>query len=560
MCTLRGVWILKENNNNGVDIILTKRINTVECRVRALSGLNYKPIPSDSELLQLFNTELLKDSQGYQIESQQTSSNTNNTTTTTASSQSLLSQSLQNKQIQQQQQTTISTNASTLVKIYQSTPNTHIISLGKDKLWPFIYIKKKNYYYVTIAVVEEYLVSNKKPLLIDLPQITAALNFLEEISNYMIGFFNKPPPYPEIQIFLTNIIPFGQPIDTNFNNIKSMIRQGFPATETFQQKRPAWKPFLHKGKQQLDFIICENIQCILYDNPSIPDVSKISGSLICKADLEGMPEVSFYFLPSPNSDSMISNLSIDSSVQTTSDITINNKISFCPPLDHFKVLSYGVSGVKAVPLRGFYQMKEISVNSVKILIQLKLNGEMNNSFDYCLLKIPFKNRGNILQVNASPTTGTVHIDSSLKSIIWNVGQKFTGRNLEVALPAEIVFTSNTQPPIPPTLIVSGGSGSQNVTAFPNLAFPIIDQSSSDVDDPLDKDPFCIGSNSYIRIFFKIQSCTLSGLNIDTKKVIIYPTTKFKLNVEREIVSNDYVIWNSLGSSKYSYQPNSLVIK
>ncbi|KAN0000265.1 hypothetical protein ACTFIZ_000707 [Dictyostelium cf. discoideum] len=584
MCTLRALWVLKENTNGGTEIILSKRINTVENRVRALSGSNYNPIPIDSELIALFNTELIKDSQGYstgqtspislQQQQQQVPLQTQ------SSSSSLLSASMASKQQNQQTSTTITnlySPALSLVKVYSNTPNTHVISLNQERLWPFIYIKKKNLYFITLPVIEEFLVSNRKPSLIDLPSITAALNFLEETSIYMIGFLNKPPPYPELQVFLTNIIPFGQPIDTNFNNVKAMIRQGFPSVETFQQKRPAWKPFLHKGKQQLDFIISETIQCILYDNPSIPDVSKVSGALICKADLEGMPEVSFYLQPTiaatgsgvggiiGQNEPVITNLAIDSTVQTTSDININNKISFFnPPLDHFKLLSYGVQGIKAVPLRGFYQMKETSANSIKVLIQLKLNSEMNNSFDYCLLKIPFKNRSNIIQVNASPTTGSIFIDHSLKAIIWNIGQKFTGRNLEVALPMEIVFSSVSTnlipqpPPQPPTLIVSSSSGNQNVTAFPkqDQSFPIIDSSPSDQEDCHSPDPFCTGSNSFVRIYFKIQNCTLSGLNIDPKKVVIYPTNKFKLNIEREVLSSEYIIWNSLGSSKYSYQPSS----
>ncbi|KAN0047989.1 hypothetical protein ACTA71_002380 [Dictyostelium dimigraforme] len=576
MCTLRALWVLKENNNGGTEIILSKRINTVENRVRALSGSNYNPIPIDSELITLFNIELIKDSQGHStgqtspISFQQQSLQTQQL----SSSSSLLSASMASKQQNQQTITNINSSALSLVKVYSNTPNTHVISLNQERLWPFIYIKKKNLYFITIPVIEEFLVSNRKPPLIDLPPITAALNFLEETSVYMIGFLNKPPPYPELQVFLTNIIPFGQPIDTNFNNVKAMIRQGFPSVETFQQKRPAWKPFLHKGKQQLDFIISETIQCILYDNPSIPDVSKVSGSLFCKADLEGMPEVSFYLQPTiaapgmggiiGQNEPIITNLAIDSTVQTTSDININNKISFFnPPLDHFKLLSYSVQGIKAVPLRGFYQMKETSPNSIKVLIQLKLNSEMNNSFEYCLLKIPFKNRSNIIHVNASPTTGSIFIDHSLKSIIWNIGQKFTGRNLEVALPMEIVFSSVSTnlipqpPPQPPTLIVSSSSGNQNITAFPkhDQSFPIIDSSPSDQDD-YSPDPFCTGSNSYVRIYFKIQNCTLSGLNIDPKKVVIYPTNKFKLNIEREVLSSEYIIWNSLGSSKYSYQPSS----
>jgi len=544
MCTLRGLWILKEISNNQSDVIFSKRINTVEVRVRAISGTNYTSIPNDNDLAILFNNEILNSDQ--YIKQQQQSK-------TTTTSSSLNNNNTANSSLP-------------LVSIHTSTPNTHIVSLNQDKLWPFVYIKKKSFYYLTIPVIEEFLLYNKKPRLIDLPAITASLNFLEDISLFCNSYLSKPPPYPELQIFLANIIPFGQPTDTNFNNIKSMIKVGFPQVETINQKRPAWKPYLHKGKQQLDFTITETVSTILYDNPNIADVFKVTGALYCKADLEGMPEVSFYFNPIESSTSnsgsvgsysstnilpTITHLSIDPSVQATSDININNKISFNPPLDYFKLLSYGVSGVSSIPLRGFYQMKEISINSVKILIQLKLNKDMNNTFEHCLVQIPFKNRGTIAFVNASPTTGTVHIDPTLKAIVWNIGTKFTGRNLEVALPAEITFTTN-HPPQAPTLVVSGSSGNQNFTGFPNQSFPIIDQAPED--DYLTNDPFCVGSNSFIRMFFKIVDCTTSTLNIDPKKVVIYPANKFKLNIDRAVVSNEYFIWNSLGNSKKAYQP------
>eukprot|EP01132_Coremiostelium_polycephalum_P002759 gene2759-3433_t len=552
MCTLRGIWILKENLHS-TDIIFSKRMITVETRVRMISGTNYNPIPNDNDLLKLFCLEILYP---------QHNNSKNNV-------------NIKQQQQQQQQSSTDISSSTSLIHSYNSTPNTHIVSLNQDKLWPFIYIKRKNYYYLTLPVIEEYLRTGYRPPLIDLLSITASLNFLEEISQYAPSFLSKPPPYPELQVYLANVIPFGQPIDANFNNVKTMIKSGFPMTDTFTSKRPAWKPYLHKGKQQLDFTISENVQCILYDNPSVPDVCKTSGSVYCKADLEGMPEVSLYFnapqqTPAPiSSTSSISNetpyithLAIDSSVQATSDITIHHKISFNPPLDQFKLLSYGVAGVKVIPIRGFYQMKEISNNNVKILVQLKLNSDMTNSFEYCVLKIPFKNRGNILHVNASPTTGSVHIDISLRAIIWNIGQKFTGRNLEVALPAEITFQPTPQhhhpqhPPhvTPPTLVTTGASGNQTVTAFPTQSFPITETGTSEEEE---KDLFCSGSNSYLRVYFKLLNCTLSGLNIDTKKIVIYPAaSKAKFIVDRDIISSDYIIWNSLGSAKFAYTPTT----
>eukprot|EP01133_Synstelium_polycarpum_P007976 gene7976-9371_t len=500
MCTLRGVWILKEHAT-GADVVFSKRINTVEVRVRLMSGSNYIAVPNDNDLLRHFCLEVIR--------------GTSNTTTTTTASSS---------------NTTTATPASQSPhKIYQSTPNTHVVALQQDRLWPIVYLKKKNYYFITIPVIEEYLASGGavRPSLVELPQITASVCFLEEVAFFSSTFLTKPPPYPELQ---------------------SMIKSGFPPNETFNPRRPAWKPFVHKGKQQLDFIISETIQAVQYDSPATTDSCKVFGALFCKADLEGMPEVSAYLTTPPEtSPAKITHMAIDSSVQTTSDIMVTGKVTFTPPLDTFKVLAYGVDGVATFPLRGFYQMKQMPGNVVKLLVQLKLNADMTNNFEYCVMRLPFKNRGNIILVNASPTTGTIHIDPSLRALVWNIGQKFSGRNLEVALPAEVTFSSAppNAPPQPPTLSVTGSSGNQSYSGFPTQTFPMTE---TDGDD--ERDPFCQGPNTYV----KILHCTLSGFNVDGKKVAIYPASKSKINVDKEIVSSDYVIWNSLGSSKSSYQP------
>ncbi|EFA76851.1 hypothetical protein PPL_09603 [Heterostelium album PN500] len=576
MCTLRGIWILKEHST-GADVVFSKRINTVEVRVRLMSGSNYQPIPSDNDLLRLFYFDVIFPQQ--QLLHQQSAQNMAGSIAAQQQAKAAAAtlQPGQPKPVpppatQQQQQPHNNISTASL-KLYDSTPNTHVISLNQDRIWPLIYIKKKNFYFLTIPVINEYLTNNVKPSFIELPQITASVTFLEEVAFFTQSFLAKPPPYPELQVYFANIIPFGQPTDSNFNNIKTMIKSGFPSNEVFTPRRPAWRPFLHKGKQQLDFIISETVQVIQYDSQTVPDQIKVFGSLFCKAELEGQPEVSAYITtPQPttstqqpttvsssssstqsnNNDISITHMSIDSTVQTTSDVAITNKITFTPPLDNFRVLTYGVSGVKTIPIRGFYQMKEITPTLVKILVQLKLNDQMQNSFDYCLMRIPLSGRGNIVTVNASPTTGSIHIDMNLRAIIWNIGQKFSGRNLEVALPAEIAFGPITNPPITPTLSVTGSSGNQSNTAYPNQSFPITEQSQGDDDD---RDPFCYNSNTFVKLFFKLQHCTLSGFNIDPKKVSIYPASKSKINVDREIVSSEYIIWNSLSENvKSSYQP------
>ena len=73
-----------------------------------------------------------------------------------------------------------------------------------------------------------------------------------------------------------------------------MVKQGFPLTDQLLQKRPAWKPYFFKGKQQIEFRLQESINCVMYDNPARTDTWNVSGRIMCKAELEGLPEVTVF--------------------------------------------------------------------------------------------------------------------------------------------------------------------------------------------------------------------------------------------------------------------------
>jgi hypothetical protein len=98
-------------------------------------------------------------------------------------------------------------------------------------------------------------------------------------------------------------------------------------------------------------------------------------------------------------------------------------------------------------------------------------------FDKCF---GFVLRCKIISFDALPTAGTISINPNKQnSLLWSLGNKFTNRNLEVALPATIYFET------PPN------------------------ESTS---QPLE-DPFCIGQNAYI----SVQILNLKIVNEKRKK-------------------------------------------
>jgi AP-5 complex subunit mu-1 len=92
----------------------------------------------------------------------------------------------------------------------------------------------------------------------------------------------KPSVLAEIQSHISKAAPFGKPLDTNFSNLNTMIKQGFPVQEGLTQRRPGWKPYLYRGKQRLEFIIQEKMQCVQYDKESVRDSWNIFGAILCR--------------------------------------------------------------------------------------------------------------------------------------------------------------------------------------------------------------------------------------------------------------------------------------
>jgi len=428
MCSIRGLWVIQNNQ-----VILSRRYPTVENRVTLLSGLKYSSIPSnDAEFLQHYKDEILK---------------------------------------------------------WETSKGIPIVSCLKLKsLWPVISIKRLGIYFVCLLALEDYSAHLENLSMIDSPFITAGVTFLEDFSQFVCQLANdfNEAQISEVQSYLCKIAPFGKPMDTNMSNICSMVRMGFPSMDSVgTTKRPAWKPYLYKGKQKVEFLVQDRIQCVQYDKEKIPDVWNVSGSIMCKADLENFPEVTATIIADKgNKQAQITHFTIDPCVQSSdaavSAKSLSQKICFTPPLGSFTLCKYGIKFLGDLPLRGFYQMKERNPTELQILIQLKLSPKVNNAFQYCEVMASFQNRGNIIDLNCTPTAGIATVYSDRKSIKWNIGHRFTGKNLEVALPAIILFDGE----------------SKSVT-----------------------DPFLVGSNTFVqvhsRIVFTSRNAFLFALSIGT---------------------------------------------
>ena len=247
-----------------------------------------------------------------------------------------------------------------------------------------------------------------------------------------------------------------------------------------------------------------------YDHPNIPNRYAIYGKIGVRAELEGHPEVSLNLMRADGKEqsaNILPSISLARVHPCVQQVDLSNpaliRLSFAPPLGAFTLMKYSLdpppstlaSGnpfALAFPLRGFYQMKEVNPTQVKVLVQIKLQEEVNNDFEYCEIEIPFPNRPPIVHVDLQPTAGTIEIKRNRPNVVvWNIGQKFTARNLEAACPGTVTFATVTS-----TQATTGHhEGHTPVQSTHTTLVQTAFSSNTDSDD----DPFCTGPNAYIKV-------------------------------------------------------------
>jgi len=60
----------------------------------------------------------------------------------------------------------------------------------------------------------------------------------------------------------------------------------------------------------------------------------------------------------------------------------------------------------------------------------------------------------------------------------------------------------------------------------------------------------ISTNCFCKIHFRLHNYSLSDLEIDKKSLLFYPKLSPKIDLRRQFVSNDYVVWNNMSFNNY----------
>ncbi|XP_068659358.1 AP-5 complex subunit mu [Aristolochia californica] len=375
---------------------------------------------------------------------------------------------------------------------------------------------------------------------------------------------SRPIDKDALRTFINSSMPFGTPLDLNYSNVSAMKVNGFSLSDLppADLKQPAWKPYLYRGKQRILFTIHEIVYASMYDRDEIPDTISISGQVNCRAEVEGLPDVSVPLtgLNAAN----IEVLSFHPCTQLPEQGVDKQALMFSPPLGNFVLMRYQAFCGLGPPIKGFYQLSMVSEDEGAFLFKLRLmeGYKAPITMEFCTVTMPFPRRRVVL-FDGNPSIGT--ISTTEHSVEWKIipsGRGITGKSIEATFPGTIRFASR---PIQRLLSASRAIQGdvleedsdvepENSSNMINIEDFLTEKMNKDLASVDLEEPFCWQAYNYAKVSFKIAGGTLSGMAIDPKSVGIYPTVKAPVELSMQAVSGDYLLWNTLGKCPCAVSP------
>ncbi|KAF8023838.1 hypothetical protein BT93_F1118 [Corymbia citriodora subsp. variegata] len=397
--------------------------------------------------------------------------------------------------------------------------------------------------------------SRAKPAAAPVASSTPSNISVGAVSSDAMKIGSRPLDKDALRTYISSSMPFGTPLDLNASNIFTIKLNGFSSADLppADVKQPAWKPYLYKGKQKILFTIHETVAAALYDRDEIPDSISVSGQVNCRAELEGLPDVSLP-LTGLNS-SRIESLSFHPSAQVPEQGADKQSVMFSPPLGNFVLMRYQASCGLGPPIKGFYQLSMVSEDEGAFLFKLSLmeGYKAPLTMEFCTLTMPFPRR-RIIAVDGTPSVGT--ISTTEHSVEWKIlvsGRGLVGKSIEATFPGTVKFAPWQTQRFPFTKSIFGSMAEEDsdVDTEPtnnmvNVEEYLMEKMTKDL-PPVDlEEPFCWQAYNYAKVSFRIAGASFSGISIDPKSVSIYPSVKAPVEFSIQVTAGDYILWNTLG--------------
>lgn len=175
----------------------------------------------------------------------------------------------------------------------------------------------------------------------------------------------------------------------------------------------------------------------------MPDFLSVSGQLTCRAELEGLPDVSLPLTGLKAARVEVS--SFHHCVQASEPTGDKQSLLFQPPLGNFVLMHYQAPCNIDPPVKGFYQLSMVSENEGAFLFKLRLMEGYKSPFlmEFCMVTMPFPRR-RVASYDGNPSVGTVSMTEHL--IEWRIvssGRGLSGRSIEATFSGTVRFHPRT---------------------------------------------------------------------------------------------------------------------
>ncbi|KAH6755531.1 clathrin adaptor complexes medium subunit family protein [Perilla frutescens var. hirtella] len=374
---------------------------------------------------------------------------------------------------------------------------------------------------------------------------------------------SRPLDKDVLRSFISSAMPFGTPLDLSYANISAVKTAGFSSADVppADRKQPAWKPYLYRGKQRILFTIHDTVHAAMYDRDEIPDSITISGQVNCRAELEGLPDVS---LPLTWLDSArVESLTFHPCAQVPEHGGDKQAITFSPPLGNFVLMHYQALCSVGPPIKGFYQLSMVSENEGAFLFKLSImeGYKAPLTIEFCTVSMPFPRR-RVISFDGTPSMGTV--SNTEHSVEWRIitnTRSVSGKTIEATFPGTVRFSpwqAQRMPPSGSALMADEDSDleSESNGSMVNVEDYIIEKMTKDLPAVDLEDPFNWQAYNYAKVSFKMTGPSFSGISIDPKSVSIFPAVKAPVEVSAQVTSGDYILWNTLGKCPVAATPQA----
>eukprot|EP00249_Psilotum_nudum_P020198 c27600_g1_i1 orf=232-2142(+) len=371
----------------------------------------------------------------------------------------------------------------------------------------------------------------------------------------------RPADKDVLRNFISSSMPFGTPLDLSVLNLSSLRINGFSALDIppTDQKQPAWKPYLYKGKQKILLTIAETVTAALYDRDDVLDMLSLSGQINCRADLEGIPDVSLS-IACPSS-TKYESFTFHPCAQASEHFLDKQTLNFSPPMGSFVLARYLASSSNSrPPVQGFYQLSMVSEDEGAFLFKLRLMEGYKAPFtmEYCFLSIPFP-RQRILALDGNPSMGTISVSDHLVEWKIVVSGRGLSKNTEATFPGTIKFGQMLDLKMPnkhrkaihyyhgeefnPEIEADSETAKGQDLFQEKMSKGDANLAAVDLDEP-----FCWEAYSYAKVSFKVNGGTMTGISLDSKSLSIYPAVKVPCECSSQVLSGEYIFWNENGSA------------